>query len=139
MERRYTTSLKRSIGTNASAYGFSVMITASYGVLSTSLGNPTVGDVFLFTTGAVLGFVLLEIITTRGHSRSLEAERSDVVAYGALFSLGSITAGVGAAALVAAILDSGVAWPLGAAAATITHLLVVGLETLLARTEKGDG
>ena len=44
----YTSAVRTSIANNASAYGYSVMITASFGVLAGAGGGPSFVDVFIF-------------------------------------------------------------------------------------------
>jgi hypothetical protein len=129
----YRDALRGSIGDNAAAFGFSVMMTSTYAVLQSILGSPPIGFIFLFAVGAVAGFVALEVIATRGLSRDLSIERASVLAYGALLSFFSVSVGVGAAALVATVVEGDAGFPLGGAAATAAYLLAVGGETLLGR------
>ncbi len=62
----YRRGLLTSIRNNAAAYGYSVMITSSYGVLSTQLGTPPVFMTLLFALGATVAFLLVEVGSARG-------------------------------------------------------------------------
>ncbi len=131
--RAYGRELQASLRNNSSAYGFSIMITASFGMLVQALGEPSVTDVFLFAAGGVAAFSVLEAAATAGFRHRTHAERPDVVALGSAFSFLSVGAGVGIAALAGHLLTTGVAWPLGSFAASCTYLLIVAAEMLLAR------
>src|SRR4051794_19934037 len=99
---------------NLSAFGFSVMITASFGALAARLGSPGTVEVFLFAAGAVGGVTVIDGISSKGFRRQLRGESSDVVALGSGFGFVSVGVAIGSAALLAEILASGSAWLLGA-------------------------
>ena len=124
--------VRTSVRNNASAYGFSVMITAAFGVLSASLDTPTVGEVFLYAAGAVSGVTAVEGIVSHGFRVRLRGEPSDVVALGSSFSFASVGLSVGAAAVVAAIVPTWVAWLSGPFAASAIYVVASGFEMALA-------
>jgi hypothetical protein len=128
----YERGLRTSVRTNGGPYGYSVMITASFGVLSALVGSPTVGQIFLFLLGAVLAFLVVEAAVSRGFRVRLRGEPSEVVALGSSFAFVSVGGGVGIAALAGVVLGPGVAWPFGSLLATVTYLLLVGIELGLA-------
>lgn len=125
--------MRTSVRNNASAYGFSVMITAAFGVLSAALGSPRVGDVFLYAGGAVLGVVAVEGIVSRGFRLRLRGEQSDVVALGAAFGFVSVGLSVGAAALTGTVLSGWLGWLLGPLFASALYVIASGVEMSLAR------
>src|SRR5919202_1864507 len=53
--RSYLHGLHHSARENVSAYGYSVTITASFGLLATIMGSPSVLEVFVFAGGAIFG------------------------------------------------------------------------------------
>jgi hypothetical protein len=61
----YARGVRASLGNNAAAYAYSVMITASFGVLTTILGPSRVVDVFTFALGAVVAFTLTDVVASR--------------------------------------------------------------------------
>jgi len=125
---RYRRGLLTSIRNNAAAYGYSVMITSSYGVLSTGLGSPSVGLTLLFGLGATVAFILVETLSARGLRNRERGERSDVVALGSALNLLSVGSGIGLAALAPLVLSPQLAWPAGSFLATLVYLLLGGAE-----------
>ena len=140
--RRLRSGLQHGIRTalrnNVSAYGFSVMITASFGVLTASLGSPSVGDVFLFAAGGVTGVTVIEGISSRGFREKMRGDPSDIVALGSAIGSFSVGVAIGAAALVALALTGGVGWAVGAMAASAIYVLISGAEMALARILQED-
>ncbi|HET6570831.1 MAG TPA: hypothetical protein VFG58_05020 [Solirubrobacterales bacterium] len=124
--------VRTSVRNNVAAYGFSVMITAAFGVLSATLGSPKVGEVFIYAGGAVAGVTLIEGAASRGFRVRLRGEPSDVIALGSSFSFASVGLAVGAAALSGAILGSWVGWLVGPLLASSTYVVASGIEMALA-------
>lgn len=130
----YVRGLQTSVRNNSSAYGFSVMITASLAVLQSLVASPKVGQLFLFLIGAVAAMVLVELVASKGFTERMRGEPPEVVALGSAFSLLSVSLAVGTAALTGEIVDTGAAWPLGSFLATLAYLVVVAVEMALAET-----
>jgi hypothetical protein len=128
----YERGLRTSVRTNGGAYGYSVMITASFGVLSATAKSPSVGQIFLFVLGAVLAFLLVEASVSRGFRVRLRGEPSEVVALGSAFAFVSVGGGVGIATLAGELLSPDLAWPLGSLLATAAYLVLVGIELAFA-------
>jgi hypothetical protein len=124
--------VRTSVRNNAAAYGYSVMITASFGVLSAALGAPELGDGFLYAAGAVSGVTLVEGAASRGFRVKLRGEPSEVVALGSSFSFASVGLGVGSAALCGELLSSWVAWLAGPLIASAIYVVASGVEMALA-------
>lgn len=124
--------VRTSVRNNNAAYGFSVMITAAFGVLNASLDAVSVGDVFLYAGGAVAGVTVIEGVASRGFRVRLRGEPSDVVALGSSFSFVSVGLAVGAAALAASILATWAAWLIGSFAASAIYVVASGVEMALA-------
>jgi hypothetical protein len=129
----YWRGLGLSARNNSLAYGFSVAITGSFGILARLAGSPSVVDVFVFAAGACLPFALLNPIVTQGFRRRVEREPPMVVAVGTSFSIVSASAGVGVAALLGWALDGWAGWLLGAFGASAVYLLTAALEIALGR------
>ncbi len=129
----YARGVQSSVRNNASAFGFSIMITATLGVLQTIISTPSVSDLFLFLLGAVIGTVVVEAAATGGFRDRVRSEPPDVVVIGSAFSLLSVSASVGIAALAGDLLGSGVGWPAGGFLATTAFMLFVGFEMALAQ------
>ena len=129
----YADEVRASLGTNASAFAFSVMITATFAVLTTILGASTVLETFTFVVGAATAFTLTEAVASRGFRVRTRGERPDVVVLGTAISYASTLLAVGAGALAGEALGAGVAWPAGSFLATTVFLLVGPVELLLGR------
>jgi hypothetical protein len=134
----YLEGLRTSVTGNAYAYGFSIMITLSLAVLITEHESPTVGQIFLFLAGAVGGFVVVEALASRGFSSRDPGEPPQVVVVGSALAFVSVSTAVGAAALLGDLVDSGLAWPLGAFCASAVYTLLVGVEMMIAARVEGE-
>lgn len=125
--------LGMSVRSNALAYGFSITSTASFGVLARSAGPMSVGHIFAFVIGNGLAFAGVNALVTRGFRQRVKREPPVVMALATSFSVLSISAGVGVAALLAWALGGWAAWLLGSLLATWSYLSVAALEVALAR------
>ena len=130
----YVRGLRSAARNNASAYGYSVTITATFGILSVVTAVTTVLEIFAFAGGAVLAYALVDGVASGGFRYGPHDEEPiEVTALGSSVSFFS----VGAALLVEAQLLGGwPAWPLGAFSATVTYLLLLALEIGLAELAK---
>jgi hypothetical protein len=131
--RHYVHGLRAAVRFNAQAFGFSIVITSSFGVVAAYEGAPDVGEVYAFMAGAVLGFVAVLAAASAGFRHAgMGAEPTRVLVLAAALSLGSTAAGLGAATLVAWLLSGLLAWGLAPFAGSAGFLLVLGLEFGLA-------
>src|SRR5919202_4686122 len=135
--RSYLHGLQHSARENVSAYGYSVTITASYGLLTVILGSPSVLEIFIFAGGAILAVALVEAIASGGFRHRLEEEPSRVRALGGSISFFSVGLALLSAVLVGRIVGGLFAWPLGSFLATLVFLLVFALEVGLAELLAG--
>lgn len=124
--------VRTAVRNNVSAYGFSVMITASFGVLAAIAGPPSAGEAYLFVAGAVSGVTIVEGIASRGFRVRIRGEPSEVVALGAAFGFISAGLGVGAAALSGELVAGWPVWLLGPLVASSVYVLGSGFEMALA-------
>jgi hypothetical protein len=115
-------ALATIVAASAAPYGYTISIWSAGAVLMRVHGLPSVGAVFAFVGGVVIGFGLMGALA-RGALTRMECldHPGDRVLAGSMnwFAVG---AAVGAVALIAE-LDSVAAWPLGAFAATTIYLL----------------
>lgn len=129
---RYARGLRASARNNASAYGYSVTISASGVILSSLWGTPNVVAVFAFAGGAIAAFAFVEAIVTHGFRHKVEDEPSQVKALGSSISIFSVGLALVVALVVGRLLPGHFAWPLGSFLATVAYLLVFGLELRMA-------
>lgn len=135
--RKLRRGLQTSVVDNSSAFGFSITITASFGTLTRLQGQPGFGEIFGFALAAVAAFTLLQAVASSGFRRRPGTAPREVVMLGTALNVASVGLGVGAATLTGLVLDSSVAWPLGAFLAAFVFILAEALEhTLAARVER---
>jgi len=136
----YTEGLRTSIRNNAPAYGFSIMITATFGVATALVGTPRPWEVFLYATGALVAFVCVESVATFGfRAESTEGDRTEMLFLAAALNSISVLGGVGAGAFVPWLLTGWPAWLCSSLLATVVFLLLNGIEFTLAAEEEEDG
>jgi MFS family permease len=135
------TAISTATRGNATAFGFSITITGSFGVLQKLVGSPTLLQIFMFGVAAAATVGIVEALVTRGFRERPGVVPAEVRMLGTAQDFVSVAAGLGAAAGVAALLESGGAWPLAAAVATFVFLAAESAETLLAeliQKRRGD-
>jgi hypothetical protein len=123
---------------NSTAYGFSIMITSTFGAVSIEDPSLTTGRLFLFLAGGVLSFAAIEAAASGLFRRRLESEPSDVVALGSSFALFSVAAAVGVAVLVAQLLAGWASWFFAPFLASAVYVLLAGVEMAVAVRLKHD-
>lgn len=129
---RYVRGLHSSAIGNAAAYGYSVTITATFGVLSTTRGTPGVPEILAFVAGAVLAFAVVEAAASGGYRHELEEEPSSIRALGSSISLFSVGGALGLVFAAERLVGSFVVWPLGSFLATVAYLFAFALEIAVA-------
>lgn len=130
---RLLRGVRRAVRTDASAYGYSILITAVFGLVNLQDGPPTVGRLFAYVMGATFGFALWEAIASRGFRIRIRQEQSDVVLVGT--ALAPLSVGVSlAAALGMTLLVSGNwAWLIPPFVATVVYVMLTGSQLAAAR------
>jgi hypothetical protein len=127
-QRRYKRGLHASVRNNASAYGFSVTITASFGLLTSALGTPSAPEIFAFAGGAVAAFALVELVVSGGYRQDLEDEPPNVKDVGSSVSVLSVGLAMACAYALGRLLGGFAAWPVGSFVATSVYLFLFGVE-----------
>jgi hypothetical protein len=128
----YLHGLRASVGNNASAYGFSVTITATMALLSSLRGTPTAPEIAAFAGGAVAAFAVVELVVSRGFTRGMEDEPASVKELGSSISILSVGVAIGCAYATGRFVGGFVAWPLGSFVTTAAYLFLFGAELSLA-------
>ena len=133
----YVRGLRSAARNNASAYGYSVTITATFGILSLVTGTTTVLEIFAFAGGAVLAYALVDAVASGGFRHGpRDEEPSEVTALGSSVSFVSVGAALLVTLVAAQLVGDWPAWPLGAFSATVIYLLLLALEIGLAEIAK---
>lgn len=129
----YRRGLGNSARNNTLAYGYSVAITGSFGLLVHFEGNPGVVDVILFGIGASIAFAVVNVVVTEGFQQPVEREPRVVMALATSVGAVSISAALGVAALAGWLLSGWLPWVLAPLAASLAYLLTAAGEVALAR------
>ncbi|HUN77555.1 MAG TPA: hypothetical protein VMU32_01405 [Solirubrobacteraceae bacterium] len=123
-------ALGSTITASAAPYGYTLTIWSSGAVLIRSHGSPSVGDVFVFVAGALIGFDLLGLLASGPLARRESIQRRQDRVLAAALNWAAVGASVGAVALLAEI-PSWVPWLLAPLAATVVYLLAAALQLAL--------
>ncbi len=133
--------IRTSLRENATAYGFSVSITAAFGLVSTQQPSKAALPVLLFAASAALTFIVVEVVVSKFFRHIGSGERTRVVlisgAVDGLSILCAVSAAIGLSRVPGVL-----AWPATAAGTVLVFLVVGGLDVLIARrlaTAVGDG
>jgi hypothetical protein len=129
----FVRGLGESTRRNSLAYGYSLALTGSFGVLAELVGTPHFPQLLLFVMGAAFTFSLANAAVTRGYRQRVEGEPPIVLAFGASFGFISIAASLGAAAFFGWVLPDWAGWLLGGFFASSVYLVGSALELVLAR------
>ncbi len=134
---KYVRGLRSAARNNASAYGYSVTITAAFGILSTVQSTTTVLDIFAFAGAAVLAYAIVDGVASGGFRYGpRDEEPTEVTALGSSISFVSVGTALLSAFGEARLVDGWPAWPLGAFLATVVYLLLLALELGIADLAK---
>lgn len=117
---------------NATAFGYSVTITASFGAVQLEHGQPGYVDLLLYGMGAVVAFTALEALVSRGFRVPLMGGSDQVITLGTALAFVSVALAITAALGLAAVLPGGVAWLGCALGASLVFILTESLEFILA-------
>lgn len=128
----YGKAVRTALGNNSTAYGFSVSITATYGLLNGVHGSASALETLGFALGAAGAFVgVALVLAARFRGRTLNEDEITASIAG-LVDLVSLMAAVGVA-VGASRVPGSIAWVLCSFLMTLTYLVVGGLDVLLAQ------
>lgn len=114
------------LGRSALPYGYSLTVWTVGAVLEHDVGKPSIGDVWLFLGGALLGFTMLGALAFTLRPPSARPSSHQLLRTGSLQFL-AVGGALGAACLIG-LLPARVAWPLSGFTATAVYLLAAAIE-----------
>ncbi len=120
--------MRGATGRESTTFGFSILVTVTFALVQATEGSPDVVQIFLYAIGAVLSFTVLTGLLTRGFRGSMPQHRTGTLALATSLNVVSVISGLGMGLLVTTFLDGGAAWIVAPFAATLTYLLIEGLE-----------
>lgn len=133
VEESYSSGLRTTLRENATAYGYSVTITATFGITATQhaqYAGPI--QVLLFAAGAAAAFLLTEAVASRFFRRAGDPEQPLTSMLAGAVDVLSILSAV-AAGSVLAYIPTEVGWAAASFGATAVYLLVGAVDVLVAR------
>jgi hypothetical protein len=128
--------LRVAILNNATAYGFSVMITTVFVATQTILATHELGELFLFAGGTTVAFAAVEAVATSGFRVRTRPDRSDVVAVGTALATVSVLLALAVGAGLASLVGGWFGWFLAPFGATVAYSAASGVEMALAHREQ---
>jgi hypothetical protein len=132
-------SLRRSFATIVSAsaapYGYTLTVWSSGALLIHFRGSPTVWEVFLFLTGAVMAFAVLWLLGRGAIEHTHPVAQQSARALAGALDLFGVGFAVGAAALLSRI-PSWAAWPLASFGATVVYMVAASLQLAVAESRQ---
>lgn len=120
--------VREALHGNATAFGYSVTITASYGAVQNQQGSPGFLDLLLYGLGAVAAFSVLEGIASRGFREPVPSGSDVVRMLGTSLAFVSIVLAISAAYLVAGLTHGPGMWFAAAATSSTLFVFAEGLE-----------
>lgn len=129
---RFLRGLGSSTRHNSLAYGYSLALTASFGMITLLDRRPDVADIFLFGIGAATTFALANAVVTRGFRTKTEDEPPVVIAFGTSLGVVSVTGAVGVAALCGWLIPGWAGWLVGGFGASTGYIVLGAFEMLAA-------
>lgn len=129
---RYRRGLRSSVVNNSSAFGFSVMITTTFGMIQHFKGSPTFLQVMLFGICAVLAFSIIEGVASNGFRRRPDTHPGEVIMLGTAANALSVAIALGVAYAVSELAPEMVAWTAGALLPAGVYVLVEAAELAIA-------
>jgi hypothetical protein len=137
--QHFLRGVRTSTANNASAYGFSLATTGSFGALFKVHGDPSWLELYVFLIGSCLGFAAVNTLSTWRFRKESPDEPELVISLATSFSAFSVCAAVGAATGIALALSGWPAWLLGSIAYTLTYIICVGGEIAFAAYRHPEG
>ena len=137
--RRLEQGLNASVRGNAQAFGFSITVTVTFGIVSQLEVQPHLIDLFLFAVAGVAAFTLLNLVVVLRRGGALHdgaGERATLI--GTATDFLAVGAAVGAAVAVGELLNGTVVWVLAPFAAGVIYVLVQSVELAVGREESSD-
>ncbi|WP_090031043.1 hypothetical protein [Cellulomonas marina] len=117
------------MGRESTTFGFSILVTVTFGLLQAEEGSPDTIRIVLYAVGASLSFTVLEAVLSRGFRTAMPQHRTRVLALGTSMNVLSVLGGLGAAWLLARATSHVTVWLVAPFVAGIVYLVLESLET----------
>lgn len=134
-------ALSTSLLGNSPAFGFSIMITATFGAVTRLEGDARLLELVLFALAAALAVPVLEAVVTHGFTYRAKRAPPEVAMLGTALNIFSVGLGLGSAIAVGLAWDGLLVWPAAGFLAAAVYVLAESSEILLAeriQRRRGD-
>ena len=121
-------SLRSTVGRESTTFGFSILVTVTFGVLNSTYGSPTVPQTFVYAIGAVASFTLLQGVLSRGFREPMPQHATQTLTLGTSLNVVSVVAGLASAWGFAELTRGLVGWGGAPLVAGLVYLLSESLE-----------
>lgn len=124
--------LRSTAGRETTTFGFSILVTVTFGLLQKMQGSPDTLRIFLYAVGAVLSFTVLNGALSRGFRAHLPQHDSEVLVAATSMNMVSVVVGLGVAWALAGSLEGAAVWAIAPFVAGVVYLLTEGVEETIA-------
>jgi hypothetical protein len=125
-------SLRSTVGRESTTFGFSILVTVTFGMLNSMYGSPTVLQIFVYAIGAVMSFTLLEGALSSGFRKPMPQHATQTLTLGTSLNVLSVVAALAAAWGFAEMTRGLVGWGGAPLIAGLVYLLLESLEEAVA-------
>ena len=136
---RLQQGLATSVSGNAQAFGFSITITVSFGVIDVVHPSPRLLDLFLFALSAVAAFAILNVVVVlllRGGDQNSEGSRATLI--GTATDFLAVGAAIGVAIGAAQLFGPTTSWVVVPFLAGAVYVAVQSIELAVGREQSED-
>lgn len=123
---------------NAQAFGFSITVTVTFGVLTSTQDPPTRPELIGFALSGVAAFSLLNLLAVYLPTSHSGAEPTRVLLLATATDFLAVGGGVGTAMGINAVFSGWVAWVLSPFCAGLVYVLVQGIELAVGQHSDED-
>jgi hypothetical protein len=124
--------MRVTVREDASAFAYSILITATFGAANLVAGPVTVPRLFLFVLGATGAFAVAEAGVSRLFRLRIREEPGDVVVLGTALAPISVAAALSVAIGVLPVSPTAAGWVLAPFLATVSYVTLAGLQMAFA-------
>jgi hypothetical protein len=124
--------MRVTVREDASAFAYSILITATFGAANLAAGPVTVRRLFLFVLGATGAFAVAEAAVSRLFRLRIREEPGDVIVLGSALAPISVGAALAVAVGVLQLSATPAGWILAPFLATLSYVTLAGLQMAFA-------
>lgn len=121
-------SMRSTVGRESTTFGFSILVTVTFGLLQSVHRAPSTLETFGYAVGAVLSFTVLQGVLSRGLRRPMPQHATQTLALGTSLNVVSVVGGAAAGWWFAQATSGLVAWAGAPFVAGVAYLLLESLE-----------